>query len=441
MIASLRAARRAGLAAFAVLTASLFTLPALAQVMPPDAGAFETGEYRNLFAEAGIAQADIDARLARMWRFYFQNEDADQRLYWQSAMDEGYVVDINNRDIRSEGMSYAMMLAVQLDQKPVFDSLWRFAYRKMLVKEGPREGYFCWHVDPSTEKCLSEGPAPDGEEYFAMALYFADHLWGSGGGELDYRAHADEILREMLHQEDDNGGVRQGVTNMIHNEANQIVFVPTDWSDFTDPSYHLPHFYHLFSLWGPPEDRARWAQVRDVSRDYLANIRTLQPDTCLMPDYANFDGTPRATEFNRDAKHFKVDAWRTVFNWSLDHAWFAADERQKELSNCLLGFFREEGGRDLSYRSSYRLDGKPLRGAGPADAGLVAMNATGVLAVETDEAWPYDFVRALWETPLPEGQYRYYSGMLVMLGTLAAAGEYRIIGPDAASTDSDIKTE
>ena len=26
--------------------------------------------------------------------------------------------------------------------------------------------------------------------------------------------------------------------------------------DFSDPSYHLPHFYELFALWAKEEDRA-----------------------------------------------------------------------------------------------------------------------------------------------------------------------------------------
>ena len=29
--------------------------------------------------------------------------------------------------------------------------------------------------------------------------------------------------------------------------------------DFSDPSYHLPHFYQLFALWADEEDRPFWA--------------------------------------------------------------------------------------------------------------------------------------------------------------------------------------
>src|ERR1039457_3588628 len=44
-----------------------------------------------------------------------------------------------------------------------------------------------------------ETPAPDGEEYFTMALYFAANRWGNGTGIYNYKAQADKILRGMRH--------------------------------------------------------------------------------------------------------------------------------------------------------------------------------------------------------------------------------------------------
>ena len=39
----------------------------------------------------------------------------------------GYIEDIANNDVRTEGMSYGMMIAVQMNRKEVFDSLWKWA--------------------------------------------------------------------------------------------------------------------------------------------------------------------------------------------------------------------------------------------------------------------------------------------------------------------------
>ena len=39
------------------------------------------------------------------------------------------------------------------------------------------------------------------------------------------------------------------------------------------------------------------------------------------------------------------------------------------------------------------------------------------------------FVEALWNTPVPSGQWRYYDGMLYLLGLLHCSGEFRIWTP------------
>ena len=54
---------------------------------------------------------------------------------------------------------------------------------------------------------------------------------------------------------------------MWNRENKQILFVAG--SDFTDPSYHLPHFYELFALWADEEDRAFFKEAASVSRNYL----------------------------------------------------------------------------------------------------------------------------------------------------------------------------
>jgi oligosaccharide reducing-end xylanase len=40
-----------------------------------------------------------------------------------------------------------------------------------------------------------------------------------------------------------------------------------------------------------------------------------------------------------------------------------------------------------------------------------------------------DFVKALWETPIPSGHGRYYDGMLYLLAMLHTSGEFRAWAP------------
>ena len=198
--------------------------------------AFETGEYRNLFAECGILQEDIDRKLKRIVdTFFYGNEQ--ERIFHPVGEDMGYLEDTGNHDARTEGMSYGMMFCVQLDMKEEFDRIWKWAKTYMYTKLGDNEneGYFAWSCTTDGEH-NADGPAPDGEEFFAMSLFFASHRWGDGEGIFNYSHEAQEILRAMVHK-GSNG--RDGAP-MFNNENHYILFVPG--SDYTDPSYHLPHF-------------------------------------------------------------------------------------------------------------------------------------------------------------------------------------------------------
>jgi oligosaccharide reducing-end xylanase len=107
-------------------------------------------------------------------------------------------------------------------------------------------------------------------------------------------------------------------------------------------------------------------------------------------------------------------------NWSMDWAWWNADVRQKELSNRLQTFFESQGLE--TYASRFTLDGRPL--GHERSTGLVAMNAVASLAADDPRAGR--FVTAFWNAPIPTGQYRYYDGMLYLLGLLHCSGEFRI---------------
>jgi endo-1,4-beta-D-glucanase Y len=251
-----------------------------------------------------------------------------------------------------------------------------------------------------------------------MALLFADARWGSGEGIYNYRAEAQSILDTALHAED-RGDL---ATDLFDPEAKQVVFVPQlgQNSQFTDPSYHLPHFYQLWSLWAD-KDNDFWAEATQVSREYLKT--TVHPETGLAPNYSYFDGTPYNDEYNGN---FRYDAFRVGANVGMDHVWFAPGEWNVEQSNRLLNFFASQGMDE--YKAEYLLTGESQ--VGHRSPGLIATNAVAALAADREIGEP--FVQALWDQPLPTGQYRYYDGLLTMLGLLQVSGNFRIYEPGTA---------
>ncbi len=393
-------------------------------------GAFVTGNYRNLFAEAGHPQEEVTAKIDRAFEQLFHGDPNTQAVYFPAGTNASgalaYICDINHNDVRSEGMSYGMMIAVQLDKKAEFDALWNWAKTYMYHDDPnhPGYGYFSWSVKRDG-KPNDEMPAPDGEEYFAMALYFASGRWGSGTGIYNYKAEADQLLTHMRHRRLITGPTVIGprtAGDLFEPEHKMVRFTPdVDNRDHTDPSYHLPAFYELWALWGPEGDRPFWAQAARASRDFFQ--RVTHPVTGLAPDYANFDATPWVSPWNPRSVNFQVDAWRTAMNWSMDWAWWARDIRERQLSDRLQAFFESQGMSD--YKSHFTLDGALVGGA--HSTGLVAMNAVAGLAATHGRA--KQFVEALWNTPMPSGRYRYFDGMLYLLGMLHCSGQFRIWSP------------
>lgn len=379
----------------------------------PAMGAFTSGQYRDLFQEyLKKSDTEVQAKIEAAWDQLFYGDDDFERVYYPVGEDMAYITDIGNGDVRTEGMSYGMMIAVQLDKQEEFNRLWKWTKTYMYQSDGPYQGYFAWHCTIDGEK-LDSNPASDGEEWFITALLFASDRWGDGQGIFDYRAQAEEILDTMIHKEDTKNDL---VTNMFNLEQKQVVFVPKIGRDssFTDPSYHLPAYYDLWSR-AAIGDNEFWRQAAQTSREYFK--KAANPKTGLMPDYANFDGTPYSTD---DHKDFRFDAWRTLSNVAVDYAWFAADPWQVEQSNRVLDFLSSQG--IDSYPNQFALDGTPL--SSDHSTGLVSMAAVAALAADPEKGKP--FVQALWNSQIPTGKWRYYDGMLYMLGLLHVSGNFKI---------------
>ena len=79
-------------------------------------GAFETGIYRNVFKECGYTEAEIEQRVEDTFRRIFHGTK-EECFYHEVGEDMAYVEDTGNHDVRTEGMSYGMMVCVQLDRK------------------------------------------------------------------------------------------------------------------------------------------------------------------------------------------------------------------------------------------------------------------------------------------------------------------------------------
>jgi oligosaccharide reducing-end xylanase len=141
-------------------------------------GAYRTQRYRNLFAERlARSPQETHAKIERAFQRLFHGDGQEERVYFETGANENgtlaYITDWANNDARTEGMSYGMMIAVQLGKKREFDALWNWSKTYMLTTDpaNPSRGYFAWSMGTDGTP-RATGAAPDGEEYYAMALYF-----------------------------------------------------------------------------------------------------------------------------------------------------------------------------------------------------------------------------------------------------------------------------
>ena len=393
-------------------------------MLPWTEGSMKTGKYRNMFAEIGYSQPAIDAKLQEAFDGLFTGPD---KVYFEVGDSMAYISDVKNHDVRTEGMSYGMMIAVQWDKKEMFDRLWRWAKKYMQHQKGQRKGYFRWSCN-TDGKPNAQGAASDGELYFITSLIFASNRWGNDTG-INYLAEAQNILNCSM----EKTGMSDA-SPLINIEHKLITFTPDPWGgQFTDPSYHIPVFYEIWAKYADDGRSQFWLDCASASREYLH--KSIHPVTGLNPDYNNYDGTlMHRGGVLGDA--FRYDSWRVPMNIAMDYTWSCADrEWQQQYANRIQNFLYEKG--IDTFLDQYNIDGTE-----PADileaggykklrhsVGFVATSAAVSLAATHVKS--REFIERLWNSrhePYEDGYFdAYYDGLVRLFCLMHLSGRYRII--------------
>ena len=424
-----------------------------------DGSTYDKSNYRMAFVELAkeeigsgyylnVTPEMVDDKISAMYQQLFFGTNSQKIMFDATGTPSGlkFIKDIGSGDIRSEGMSYGMMIAVMMDDKQTFDALWGFVRQYMWAPTGT---HYSWSLQDQAGYPVSTvagagwdygaGPAPDAEEYFAMALFFADHRWGSGTGTNlnNYNYWANNTLGVLR-----NNGLWNGSQNMAE-------FSPGE--GFTDPSYHLPAFYQLWGLWADSNNTA-WTNAASTSRTFFTNA--VDSNTGLFPEYSNYNGSALGTNtatYNELKNASAFDAYRVIQNMAVDHYWWSKNDGMENLVDGVMDFYNTYNDSNVTpvggfdYGAVYRLGPgtgtreittSPNPNSFPPNAnpwatratapvpGLAAMNAVGALA--SNASYGVKYVHYLWNLDTPTGNGRYYDGLLMMLADLHLAGYYRI---------------
>ena len=360
-----------------------------------DKGAFITGDYASPFKKyLGKTDEEIQAKLDQLWKHYFKG-GISQKIYYDIGK-EAYILDANNSDVRSEGLAWGMMIAVQTNHREEFDKIWNWAKGHHWHKAGEWNGYFAWHrkTDGSGN---DEAPAPDAELYFMMSLLFAANRWDDS----QYMDDAQYILDKMW-------------SNYEHKLFNQQSFVvsfqPTvSWGFFGEPAYDLPAFIELFARWSKNRNHTdRWYKALQATRLHL--YKSSHPTTGLFADYSRFDGTPYRPDFSKTSDRYMYEAERAAMNFGMDYYLFnKGSDSLQIMAKRLIDFFESDG----YAHARFDWDGKnPGETYTEGQKGCNAVACYALMDVEGYEEKIMKNLQMAWDVRPLFGQYRYYEGMV-----------------------------
>jgi oligosaccharide reducing-end xylanase len=338
-------------------------------------GCTPPAQYENLFITLlGQTQASSDAKLAAAWNQLYNPSNANTVFYNGPGTGEAYVEDIADSAVRSEGQSYGMMTAVQLNHQTEFDELWTFVKNHMW-KSGSNT--ISWQTNTSGA-VTGSGGAPDGDEWFAAALVFAHYRWGDTSGKYNYGTEAQATLNL--------------VRTTDFNQSLHLVryYTGTD-SNGTDASYMLPAFYQTWACFDTA-NAAFWNSALTATRAWL---QTAAGTTGNIGDQSSFAGA--TTNSSGD------DKLRIVANFMSDLNFFDADPFE------------------TTYASEYATW---VTSNNNGSTAMLACN--GLLGFGLPASSGTPFVQKLWSVAIPTGQYRYYDGTLYTIALLHVSGAFRL---------------
>jgi oligosaccharide reducing-end xylanase len=343
----------------------------------PGEGCNPPSAYSNLFVTvSGHTHADSDAKVAAAWTKLFTPSGAGSLYFNGPGSDESYVKDTYNNDVRTEGMGYGLMIAVQLDHQTEFDRLWTWVRNHMAsgcTASGCTGKQLAWHCSTSGS-VLSSGGAPDGDEYFAEALIFAAKRWGSSSGKYNYATEAKWVL-DLIRTQDFNS------------TYHLVKFYSGGDNGQTDASYVLPAFYQTWACFDTA-NADYWKAAVTAARAYF---KAGADANGQYGDQSAYDGSKQVST--------GVDKVRVPMNIMMDWNFFAADPWQKDTFAPACATHQKSAGANAQ---------------GFCDS---------LLAFGLPASSGKTFVDKIWSAGIPTS---YWDGTLYMLALLHVSGTFKL---------------
>ena len=230
---------------------------------------------------------------------------------------DGRVVDPKAGGITtSEGQAYALLRAVWMDDRPVFDRAltWATAH----LNRGVRPDHlWAWKWDG---RVVDVAFASDADQDAALALLMAARTWRDDS----YRQRARAVLADLWDKGTRVAGGRRyllGGDTLCRNGTCRV-----------NPSYYAPYAYRYFARDDPSHD---WLQLVDTSY-FLLDRNAALTTTRLPSDWLLLDTATGSLSLGSDSdSQYSYDAFRAHWRVRLDGVLFGEERARSYLSSSL----------------------------------------------------------------------------------------------------------
>jgi endo-1,4-beta-D-glucanase Y len=208
-------------------------------------------------------------------------------------------------DTVSEGIAYAMLLAVYFDDQTTFDQLFRY---KTLHNDS--NGLMNWRIDASGNT-TGFNAATDSDTDIAYALYLASYQWGTSGTLGSYLTLANNEYLKIKQYEFNTGHVKPGDA----------------FDSCRYPSYFFPNQYTVFSKRNPG-DASFWSAITAQCYTTIGAVRNnttgLLPETCL-------DNGPGGSCVDSTTQYL-YNSCRVPWRIAMDYCYYGTANAQSHLN-------------------------------------------------------------------------------------------------------------
>jgi endo-1,4-beta-D-glucanase Y len=296
----------------------------------------------------------------------------------------------------SEGIGYGMILAVYMNDQPLFDDLWHYEQKFL---DG--NGLMNWDIDPNGN-VTGMNAATDADEDMAWALLQADKQWTTSPTLGAYLPIAKTQISKIW------------ATEIYQSKLPACGDTWGDWNTL-NISYFAPAYYRDFGAVDTADD---WAATIKTTYDTITNnLNATNGNTTngLVPGFSNSMGGPPATA--GEPFYYQYDACRTPFRIGLD--WCINGEPRAQAYVALTTSFFGAIGATKTV-DGYQLNGSPM-GTAPASP-FVGPAGVGAMASASGAAFAQQAYSFLLTNPQQGGQY--YAESWTALSLLMMSGNF-----------------